>query len=403
MDPDGELSIAVVDGLEALSDKSLIRVRPTDHGEPRFERHTLLREFAADRLERAGERADPASAATRWCSSRSPSEPGRSSVGDEADRWLDVLDHEQHNLRAAMRWSLTADEPDVGLRIASPIWRYWQHRPNWRRARPGPPSCWRIRRRDRIRWPGSVPCRPRAGWLLEQRFRDARGAAYDERLAARRALARRTADRRGALRDSVSWGSSTRTPRSCAITRRGAGGVRAAGATPTALVRARQALVLVHILIRRLRRGARVGAAQPRRVPADRGSPIGLGQPHAPGGRVDLQRRPGRRADLPARFVRLTSGIMSDESPGWRWPPTSPCDPASARGRRPPGRCRRQAAEEARVTNAALRDPPCARIRSTSPRSGLETRPRRCSTRAGRWGSRRVALAREIAAPDSGG
>ena len=126
VDPTGELAVPVVDGLEALSDKSLVRVRPTDHGEPRFERHTLLREFALERLQDSGERAG--------CERRHAmvflalaESAGPNLTGKDSDRWRDVLDHEQHNLRAAMRWSLTADEPWVGMRIAAAIWRYWQH------------------------------------------------------------------------------------------------------------------------------------------------------------------------------------------------------------------------------------------------------------------------------------
>ena len=47
-------------------------------------------------------------------------------VGPEADRWMDRLGHEQHNLRAALRWSIASGEPEVGLRIIAAIWRYWQ-------------------------------------------------------------------------------------------------------------------------------------------------------------------------------------------------------------------------------------------------------------------------------------
>jgi len=126
VDPAGELALPVSDGLETLSDKSLVKVRPTDHGEPRFERHTLLREFALEHLERAGERGD--------CERRHAlaflalaETAGPYLVGADADRWHDLLTHDQHNLRAAMRWSLNVDEPWVGMRIAAAIWRYWQH------------------------------------------------------------------------------------------------------------------------------------------------------------------------------------------------------------------------------------------------------------------------------------
>jgi tetratricopeptide (TPR) repeat protein len=125
VDPSAGLRLLVVDGLEALADKSMIRVRQTEHGEPRFDRHTLLRDFALDRLDEAGERLD--------CERRHAlaflalaETAGPNLLGQEAERWMDRLGTEQHNLRAALRWSITSGEQDVGLRIIAAIWRYWQ-------------------------------------------------------------------------------------------------------------------------------------------------------------------------------------------------------------------------------------------------------------------------------------
>ena len=114
-----------LDGLEALSDKSLVKIRTMDQGEPRFERHTLLGEFAGERLDRSGERPD--------CERRHAmafldlaEEAGPYLTGSDAAPWMDRLRRDQPNLRAAMRWSLTADEPEVGLRIIAAAWRFWQ-------------------------------------------------------------------------------------------------------------------------------------------------------------------------------------------------------------------------------------------------------------------------------------
>ena len=125
IDPNGGLDLPVVDGLESLSDKSFVRIEPTDHGEPRFKRHTLLSEFALDRLEEAGERAD--------CERRHAmaflelaETAGPFLGGSDTPLWVDRLGHEKANMRAAMGWSLAVDEPDVGLRIIATTWRYWQ-------------------------------------------------------------------------------------------------------------------------------------------------------------------------------------------------------------------------------------------------------------------------------------
>ena len=49
-------------------------------------------------------------------------------MAEDAEPWLDLIDHERHNLRAAMRWSLNVGEPEVGLRIGAAIWRFWHQR-----------------------------------------------------------------------------------------------------------------------------------------------------------------------------------------------------------------------------------------------------------------------------------
>ncbi len=125
VDPDGGLGLLVVDGLEALSDKSFVKIQPTEHGDPRFERHTLLSEFAGERLELSGERPD--------CERRHAlaflalaEQAGPHLTGTKADLWLDRLRHDQPNLRAAIRWSQTVGELEVGLRIVAAAWRFWQ-------------------------------------------------------------------------------------------------------------------------------------------------------------------------------------------------------------------------------------------------------------------------------------
>src|SRR5262249_53513153 len=42
----------------------------------------------------------------------------------EAGHWLDVLQQEHDNLRAALRWSLQHD-PDVALRLGAALWQFW--------------------------------------------------------------------------------------------------------------------------------------------------------------------------------------------------------------------------------------------------------------------------------------
>ena len=49
-------------------------------------------------------------------------------LGPQQLSWLQRLDAERDNLRAAMTWAAEEDEADVGLRIGAALWRYWQLR-----------------------------------------------------------------------------------------------------------------------------------------------------------------------------------------------------------------------------------------------------------------------------------
>ena len=46
--------------------------------------------------------------------------------GGDQPRWLDRLEADHANLRAALRWSIDAGDVDVALRLVAGLWRYWQ-------------------------------------------------------------------------------------------------------------------------------------------------------------------------------------------------------------------------------------------------------------------------------------
>ena len=121
-------------GLESLADKSLIRIVPTDHGEPRFNRHAHIREYASELLAGAGERElCERRHAMVFVAFAEAAEPHL--MAEDSVTWLDLVDHERHNLRTAMRWSMTVGEPEVGMRIAWAIWRFWHQKAELREGR----------------------------------------------------------------------------------------------------------------------------------------------------------------------------------------------------------------------------------------------------------------------------
>ena len=141
VDPAGDLGMDLLDGLESLVDKSLIRVDPDPHtgpqagpGETRFSMHELLRQYADERLAAAGERDELG--ARHAAVMRSIAETAGPRILTAAGEvTLRQLDHEQHNLRAAVEWSLGQGDSSVGLAILGATWRWFQQRGRLREGR----------------------------------------------------------------------------------------------------------------------------------------------------------------------------------------------------------------------------------------------------------------------------
>jgi predicted ATPase/class 3 adenylate cyclase len=133
VDPGGDLGVDILEGLESLADKSLVRIEAAGAsagsaaGEPRFDLHPLLREFALERLEEAGER-DELEARHAEAIARLTEAAGPKILGPEGQPTIRRLDREQHNVRAAIDWAVRTGHLDTGLRVAAPIWRWFQQR-----------------------------------------------------------------------------------------------------------------------------------------------------------------------------------------------------------------------------------------------------------------------------------
>ena len=181
-DPDGDLGIDVLDGLESLVDKSLVRVDVAEAGrEPRFGMHPLIHEFALEQLDASGERDVVERRCVAVCVEVARSAKGEM-LGPEVAAWLGRLDAEDHNLRAAVDWTVAHGVPEDGLRIVSSVWRWFHQRGRLREgrallaellARPEPMD-------SRVRMDGLAALGGLAYWLDD--FAAAR-VAYEERIA----------------------------------------------------------------------------------------------------------------------------------------------------------------------------------------------------------------------------
>ncbi len=120
------LNDGILDGLAALVDNSLVTRIETMDGRVRFRLLETIREFGGERLDGSPER-DEVRRRHAWHVVEL-AEAGEPELLTQNNVWLDRLEEEHDNIRAALRWSLGSGEAEPGLRIAGALWRFWQVR-----------------------------------------------------------------------------------------------------------------------------------------------------------------------------------------------------------------------------------------------------------------------------------
>lgn len=106
----------VVDLLGRLVDKSLVWVDEQEEG-PRYRLLETIREYAAEKLEAAGEAVAVRARHYDWCLALAErAQPHL--TGAEQATWLGRLEREHDNLRTALRWALDRQETAKGLQLA---------------------------------------------------------------------------------------------------------------------------------------------------------------------------------------------------------------------------------------------------------------------------------------------
>ncbi|MBI5669538.1 MAG: tetratricopeptide repeat protein [Chloroflexi bacterium] len=124
-----DLSLDVVAGIESLLNKNLLRQERGFDGEPRFIMLETMREYALEKLRDSGEIDCISQRHTQhFLELAEKSFPEL--YGPDQSWWLSRLDAEQDNFRAALRWSLTQDDPDqTSLRFIGFLSRrFWEMR-----------------------------------------------------------------------------------------------------------------------------------------------------------------------------------------------------------------------------------------------------------------------------------
>jgi predicted ATPase/DNA-binding CsgD family transcriptional regulator len=127
---DPEVPAAQVPGhLGALVDKSLVQFGDTGAGPGRYRLLETVRQYAAEQLDALGPAAAHAARIAHrdyYLALAEAAAPHL--VGPGQAEWMDRLDAEPGNLRAAIAVSLTQPDPEPGLRLATSLRVYWTAR-----------------------------------------------------------------------------------------------------------------------------------------------------------------------------------------------------------------------------------------------------------------------------------
>jgi predicted ATPase/class 3 adenylate cyclase len=187
----GDLPVDAFEGVSSLLDKSLLRQEEGPEGEPRFVMLETIHEYAREKLQESGEAEEIGRAHTEYFLALvEEAEPEL--VGADQVSWMDRLEAEHDNLRAALSRSLKAGDSGSALRIGGALWRFWNVRGHFSEGR---------------RWltaglsgEGAAPASLRARASLGLGYLDLRQGDYPravEDLEASHSLYQEIGDRRG--------------------------------------------------------------------------------------------------------------------------------------------------------------------------------------------------------------
>jgi predicted ATPase/DNA-binding SARP family transcriptional activator len=116
--------------LSALVDKSLLRRNASG----RYEMHELLRQYARDKLQESDEVNAVRDRHLHFFLNMA--EAAGPHLRDESQLiWLERLETEHDNLRAALKWTLTGGALQMGLRMAGALARFWYLHGYWSEGR----------------------------------------------------------------------------------------------------------------------------------------------------------------------------------------------------------------------------------------------------------------------------
>ena len=124
---EGDLPMDAFESISSLVDKSLIRQEEAPNGEPRFVMLETVHEFAREKLQESAEaeqiKREHAEYFLTLAEEAYPELRGPNQL-----KWLESLEAEHDNMRAALSWALERKEVEVSLRLGGALWWFWEVR-----------------------------------------------------------------------------------------------------------------------------------------------------------------------------------------------------------------------------------------------------------------------------------
>jgi predicted ATPase/DNA-binding CsgD family transcriptional regulator len=115
----------ILDALSGLVNKSLVAVRERQESRVRYRMLEPIRQYAREKLEEGGEGEEVRRRhADFYLALAEEAEPRLR--GPEDTEWLERLEVDHDNLRAALSWALEGGEAKLGLRLAGALWLFWE-------------------------------------------------------------------------------------------------------------------------------------------------------------------------------------------------------------------------------------------------------------------------------------
>jgi predicted ATPase len=126
-DAEGDLPVDAFEGVSSLLDKSLLRQEEGPNEEPRFVMLETVHEFAREKLKESEEAEEIKRLHGAYFLTLAE-EAYPELRGPHQLEWLEKLEAEHDNMRAALSWSLERKEAEVALRLGCALGWFWSMR-----------------------------------------------------------------------------------------------------------------------------------------------------------------------------------------------------------------------------------------------------------------------------------